>query len=200
MNDLDIGERKNRLRRQVLRQRDQLDPLDRIEMSIAAGEHAAEVLVFDPGAVVSGFWPIRSEIDPRPLMSALQQKGARLCLPVVMDKTTIIFRQLLPGAPLVETGFSTAGPGPGAEVLNPQIILVPLSAFDRHGGRLGYGAGFYDRAIEKICASGIQPLLAGFAFSCQEVKLVPMEAHDQRLNMIFTERGLSEIDKLKENK
>lgn len=195
-----IIEQKTRQRRQALASRDQLDPVERVEMSLAACEHGAQSLAVDPGCIVSGFWPIRSEIDPRPLMSALQEKGARLCLPVVMDSKTIIFRQLIRGAPLVQTGFGTAGPGPKAEILDPLIILVPLAAFDRHGGRLGYGAGFYDRAIEKLCLKGIQPLLAGFAFSTQEVDKVPMEPHDQRLDMIITDNGVVEIEILKENR
>ena len=72
-----------------------------------------------PGAIVSGFWPIRSEVDVRPLMFALREKGARLCLPAILDKTTIVFRELVRGAPMVDMGFGTAGPGEEAEVLDP---------------------------------------------------------------------------------
>ncbi len=183
------------MRKEALLKRDGLDPLERIELSLAARDYGAKALHFDPGTAVSGFWPIRSEIDPRPLMSVFGKKGARLCLPVVMDRATIIFRELTAESELVETGFGTVGPGIDAEVLEPEIILVPLSAFDRQGGRLGYGAGFYDRAIAKLHLKGIHPLLAGFAFACQEVEKVPMEDHDQRLAMIITDAGVVYVDK-----
>ncbi len=132
-------------------------------------------------------------------MFELQKRGTRICLPVVLDKTTIEFRRLTPDCQLIETGFGTKGPGPGAEILDPQIMLIPLAAFDCHGGRIGYGAGFYDRAIEKLQKKGPSPLLVGFAFSCQEVEKVPMEPHDQHLNMIITETGLIEVKQAKES-
>ncbi|MGI9400136.1 MAG: 5-formyltetrahydrofolate cyclo-ligase, partial [Rhizobiaceae bacterium] len=103
---------KQELREMALARRDGLDPLMRVEFSIAACEHAAGNLTLDPGAIVSGFFPIRSEIDPRPLMDALRTRGARLCVPAVVDRETIVFRELVRGAPLVETGFGTYGPGP----------------------------------------------------------------------------------------
>ncbi len=180
---------KEKLRQTVLARRDRLDPVDRIEKSLAACEFGSQSLPIKPGVIVSGFWPIRSEIDPRPFMSFLQQSGARLCLPVVLDSKTIEFRQLTPNSTLTDTGFGTRGPGPDAEILTPQIILVPLAAFDPEGGRLGYGAGFYDRAIDKLKNRGETPRLVGYAFSCQQTRKVPMEAHDQPLHMIITDAG-----------
>ena len=93
---------------------------------------------------------MRSEVDVRPLMFALRENGARLCLPAILDKTTIVFRELVRGAALVDMGFGTAGPGEEAETLDPDIMLVPLAAFDSRGHRIGYGAGYYDRAIERL--------------------------------------------------
>lgn len=186
---------KVQLRETALARRDALDPVKRVEFSIAACEHGAEALTFEPGTIISGFLPIRSEIDPRPLMDMLRIRGARLCLPVVVDKTTISFRELVRGAPLVDTGFGTSGPGPDAEVLDPQILLVPLSAFDRQGNRIGYGAGHYDRAITRLKAKGIDPVLLGVAFSVQEVDNVPAEAHDKKLGAIVTESGLVRFGK-----
>lgn len=147
---------------------------------------------FELGTIISGFFPIRSEIDPRPLMDMLRQRGARLCLPVVMDKTTIVFRELVRTAELVDTGFGTRGPGPDAEVLDPEILLMPLSVFDHYGGRIGYGAGHYDRAIAKIMEKGIRPRLMGMAFDCQHHDRVPVEAHDQSLGAMITESGFHE--------
>src|SRR5262249_57023713 len=118
-------EAKKALRKEALVRRDALEPHRRIEASLAIAERAAAI-AFEPGQVVSGFWPIRSEVDVRPLMFALREAGARLALPVVTDRTTIIFRELVRGAALVDTGFGTAGPGDDAEILDPEIMLCPL--------------------------------------------------------------------------
>jgi len=184
---------KDHMRRQVLSLRDGLDGEDRINMSILASENAAQTIDAQVDDIVSGFWPIRSEIDPRPLMANLQQRGVRLCLPVVLHKSTIIFRDLVRGAPLIKAGFGTVGPGVDAETLNPTIMLIPLAAFDKNGGRLGYGAGHYDRAIDKLISSGHRAKLIGVAFSIQMVDMVPTEPHDQQLDMIITETGTIHI-------
>ena len=181
---------KKDLRRETLARRDALDALWRIEASMEMAEAARDRIDFDPGSVVSGFWPMRSEVDVRPLMFALREKGARLCLPAILDKTTIIFRELVRGAALVDMGFGTAGPGEEAEILDPSIMLVPLAAFDSRGHRIGYGAGYYDRAIARLQAKGIEPRLIGIAFDCQEVGRVPDEPHDAILQEILTESGL----------
>ena len=181
-------QKKARLRDEVLGRRDALEAMQRIEFSLKAAEIGAAHLKIEPGMVVSGFFPIRSEIDARPLMEIVRQRGARLCLPVVLDKTTIVFRELVRGAELVPTGFGTSGPGEDAPVLDPQLLIMPLSVFDRTGGRIGYGAGHYDRAIARLLAKGMTPRLEGLALSCQEAATVPVEDHDQPLNAIITER------------
>lgn len=183
---------KAELRSQILSKRDRIDPIRRIDMSLDASEHGRKHISFDPGTIISGFFPIRSEIDPRPLMDAFRQKGARLCLPIVQDKTTIVFRELVRGAELIDTGFGTRGPGPEAAVLDPEILIMPLSVFDANGGRIGYGAGHYDRAIARLIEKGQQPKLFGFAFSSQQASEVPVEDHDQPLQAIITELGVIE--------
>lgn len=180
---------KKELRRQALARRDALDPVWRIEASLKIAE-ATDGLGVKPGTVVSGFWPMRSEVDVRPLMAALRERGARLCLPAILDGTTIVFRELVRGAPLVEMGFGTAGPGEEAAVLDPAVMLMPLAAFDDRGHRIGYGGGYYDRAIERLYAKGLRPRLVGIAFDCQHVPEVPDEDHDIRLHEILTESGL----------
>ena len=182
-------EQKAAIRNERLALRDAMAPEARIEGSLAMVEQAGDRIAFDPGAVISGFWPIRSEADIRPLLAHLRTRGARLCLPVVLDRETIVFRELVVGAPIVKTGFGTTGPGPEAAVLDPDILLVPLSAFDRSGHRIGYGAGHYDRAIDRLKAKGRTPKLIGIAFDCQEVASVPAEAHDVPLDAILTESG-----------
>lgn len=182
-------EQKAAIRNERLALRDAMTPEARIEGSLAMLDHAGDRLEFEPGTVISGFWPIRSEADIRPLMAHLRMRGARLCLPVVLDRETIVFRELVVGAPVEKTGFGTTGPGPAAAVLDPDILLVPLSAFDRSGHRIGYGAGHYDRAIDRLKEKGHAPKLIGIAFDCQEVASVPAEPHDVALDAILTESG-----------
>lgn len=180
---------KKHLRQEALGRRDALDPVWRIDASFGMAEHVPAIDL-GHGPVVSGFLPIRSEADLRPLMAALADRGAKLCLPVVLDRETIVFRELVRGAEMVSTGFGTSGPGPEAAMLDPDIMLVPLAAFDRRGHRLGYGAGHYDRAIARLHERGRKPHLIGVAFDCQEVERVPDEPHDVVLNEMLTESGL----------
>lgn len=186
---MSFREIKKQLRNEALARRDALDPLWRIEASLdMAG--VADDLVAAPGAVVSGFWPMRSEVDVRPLMAALHDRGARLSLPAILDRTTIVFRELARGAELVDMGYGTMGPGADAAKVDPDLMLVPLAAFDARGHRIGYGAGYYDRAIARLTALGRTPRLVGIAFDCQEVPQVPDEPHDMALPEILTESGL----------
>ena len=180
---------KKILRTDALARRDALDPLWRIEQSLKLAAEA-DAIGIEPGQVVSGFWPMRSEIDVRPLMFALRERGARLSLPAILDRTTIVFRELVRGVDMVEMGFGTVGPGEEAEVLDPAVMLVPLAAFDARGHRIGYGGGYYDRAIERLHGRGMRPRLIGVAFECQEVPEVPNEGHDVQLYQILTESSL----------
>ncbi|WP_214470807.1 5-formyltetrahydrofolate cyclo-ligase [Mesorhizobium sp. dw_380] len=184
---------KKQLRKDALGRRDALDEFWRVEAALEMAETARDHLAIEPGQIVSGFWPMRSEVDVRPLMFALREQGARLCLPAILDKTTIVFRELVHGAPMVEMGFGTVGPHPEAEVLDPSVMLVPLAAFDARGHRIGYGAGHYDRAIARLHAAGRRPRLIGIAFDCQEVGLVPNEDHDVIVPEILTESGLRQF-------
>lgn len=184
-----VTDDKKRLRDDALARRDGLDPQYRVEASLRIAEVGA-AMDCGPGDIVSGFWPMRSEVDARPLMYALRERGARLCLPAILDKETIVFRELVRGAEMVDMGFGTVGPGEEAAVLDPTIMLVPLAAFDGEGQRIGYGGGYYDRAIARLHARGLHPRLLGIAFDCQEVAHVPVEAHDIPLPGLLTETGL----------
>ena len=113
----------------------------------------------------------------------------------ILDKTTIEFRELVRGAPLIDMGFGTVGPGPEAAVLDPVLMLMPLAAFDSQGNRIGYGAGYYDRAIARLKAKGITPRLVAIAFNCQEVEAVPAEPHDVPLDALLTESGLRRFNR-----
>ena len=181
------------MRKERLGLRDAIPVESRIEKSLEICAHGA-ALAFTPGTIISGFLPIRSEADIRPLLDQLGKRGARLCLPIVQDRETILFRELKQGAELVDTGFGTRGPGPDAAILDPELLLMPLSVFDAQGNRIGYGAGHYDRAIDRLRKKGMNPRLIGIAFDCQEVASVPAEPHDVGLSGIITEGGYRQFD------
>ena len=190
----DANASKQRLRAGRLAARDAIPVAERIEKSLQLADHGLATIPVSPGDIVSGFLPIRSEMDLRPLMAGLRQHGARICVPVILDKEQIAFRELVPGAPLVDCGFGTSAPGPDAAELEPDIMLVPVAAFDATGQRIGYGGGYYDRAIARFREKGLQPRLIGIAFDCQEVASVPAEPHDVRLPAVLTESGLRHLD------
>lgn len=181
---------KARIRSERLALRDALSIDERGAKSLSIAAHGADAIRFDAGTIVSGFMPIRSEADLRPLMERLRTKGARICLPVLLDRETIAFRAFEAGSALVKTGFGTTGPDGHAAVLDPAILLVPLAAFDATGQRIGYGAGHYDRAIARLHAKGLETTLIGIAFDCQEVPSVPAQAHDVALDAVLTESGM----------
>ena len=137
---------------------------------------------------VAGYWPIRTEIDPRPVMEALSEQGVELCLPEVVARAAPLrFRRWRPGAALAPAGFGLSVPRDAPEV-TPRVLIVPLLAFDAERFRLGYGGGHYDRTLALLRAGG--PLRAvGFAYAAQQVAAVPREATDARLDVITTEAG-----------
>lgn len=190
----DANASKQRLRAGRLAARDAIPVAERIEKSLQLADHGLATIPVSPGDIVSGFLPIRSEVDLRPLMAGLRLRGARICVPVILDKERIVFRELVPGAPLLDCGFGTSAPGPDAAELEPDIMLVPVAAFDATGQRIGYGGGYYDRAIARFREKGLQPRLIGIAFDCQEVASVPAEPHDVRLPAVLTESGLRHLD------
>jgi 5-formyltetrahydrofolate cyclo-ligase len=130
---------KARLRGERLAARDALTPAERQQKSLSMTAHGASGIPFAPGTVISGFMPIRSEVDTRPLMETLRARGGRLVLPVVLDRETIVFRVFEADTPLVKTGFGTTGPGGDAEILDPDILLVPLSMGRASGSVMARG-------------------------------------------------------------
>lgn len=144
-----------------------------------------------PAEAVSGYWPMGGELDLRPALHGFAATGARVLLPVVVARDApLAFRRWLPGDALVPAGFGTSVPGPSLPEGTPDILLVPLLAFDARGFRLGHGGGYYDRTIAALRGSGRPVRAVGVAFACQEMERVPVEEFDQRLDAVATERGL----------
>jgi 5-formyltetrahydrofolate cyclo-ligase len=168
--------------------------LRRWEAKAAAGDAVAratarflEVVGPCEGRIVSGYLPIRTELDPRPVMAALYGAGARICVPVINGKgKPLKFREWTPKSPLVAGPFGARVPESG-DWLEPDILIAPLIAFTRAGFRLGYGGGFYDRTLAML--KGRRPTRAyGFAYAAQEVERLPLEPTDIRLDGVVTER------------
>jgi 5-formyltetrahydrofolate cyclo-ligase len=139
------------------------------------------------GIVVAGYSPIRSEIDPVPLMRELAARGARLALPVITARgKSLRFRAWFPDDKLLQGPLGILEPSPAAPEVIPDIVLVPLAAFDRSGHRIGYGAGHYDRTLVQLHKSkGFAAI--GLAFAAQEVETVPALQHDVALDYVLTE-------------
>jgi 5-formyltetrahydrofolate cyclo-ligase len=181
----DAATAKAALRVEVLARRDASDPVDRAAWSAAISAAAADQI--PAGATVSAFLPIRSEVDLAPLVHGLVAAGRVVGLPVIKGPR-LIFRALVPDAPLVPRGFGTVGPADDAPEVVPDVMLVPLTVFDRSLDRIGYGKAYYDNTIAALRAAGHRPVLVGVAFALQEVDRVPVEDHDVTLDRIVTER------------
>jgi 5-formyltetrahydrofolate cyclo-ligase len=183
--------RKRLLRAAMLARRDALLPDQRAAAAQTLARLADRVAV-RPGEVVAGFVPIRSEIDPRPLMLRLGAHGARLALPVIGARDApLTFRAWTMGAPLVAGPLAIQQPTEAAPELEPDIVLVPLAAFDRLGHRIGYGGGYYDRTVGALRMRRRLRAL-GVAFAMQQVETVPASHHDALLDAVLTEAGVIE--------
>ncbi len=138
------------------------------------------------GAIIAGYWPMGDEMDPRPLMLALASRGQAMALPVTPPRgQPLAFRAWVPGAALRPGPMGTSEPVAGEE-LRPDLVLVPLLAFDRAGRRLGYGGGYYDRTLAAL--PGAKAI--GIAYAGQEMPEVPAGPQDMRLPLIATEDGV----------
>jgi 5-formyltetrahydrofolate cyclo-ligase len=177
---------KSALRAAALAHRDALPAPVRAAAAEAIAGRPLPVAV-TPGAVVSGYSPLRSELNPVPLMRAFADAGAGLALPVVAGRgRPLIMRSWTFGARLVPGVWGIREPAADAPEVDPDILIVPLAAFDRAGHRIGYGAGYYDRTISRL--RGLKPVTAiGIAFAAQEIARVPASERDERLDLVLTE-------------
>ena len=169
------------MRQRMLAAREAWDP----SLGAAVGENVLRGKPPPAGSVVSGFWPIGQEIDIRPLLFALYQRGHRVVLPETPKRgNPLIFHLWCPDSVMIAERFGTSRPdGP---ILAPDFLLVPLLAFDRRGYRVGYGAGYYDRTLAGLPGR----FRLGVAYSAQELDEVPAGPYDERLDAVATELGV----------
>jgi len=179
---------KERLRREMLARRDALDGEFRDEAARRIVRSALGFPDLKDVTPVGAYWPIRSEVDPRPLMEALIERGQDVALSQILHPH-LSWRLWQLGDVLVKGGFGVREPGPDAPEVFPKALIVPLVAFDRRGGRIGYGKGHFDRAIAALETQ--HPVLTiGLAYAVQEIDEVPVESHDRLLDVIITEAEL----------
>jgi len=187
-----ISELKSVIRKDAILRRDALPAAERAK--------AAEIIATRPfpvamnaGMIVSGFMPLKTEINPLPLMRSLAAQGARLALPAIDGRgKPLIMRAFAFGDELASGQWGIREPKADAPEVAPDILLVPLLAFDRTGHRIGYGAGYYDMTIARLRA--MKPVVAvGIAFAAQEIGEVPVTPRDARLDLVLTEREIIDL-------
>jgi 5-formyltetrahydrofolate cyclo-ligase len=152
----------------------------------AIADHAAPILAVLQPKVIAGTMPFRGEVDPWPVLRLAAGYGAIVVLPITRPDG-LTFHRWTPETALSRSSFGMLEPPQETGALEPDVIIVPIAGFDRSGLRLGYGRGYYDRAIASLRARGSDPRLFGLAYSVQEVAAVPPEDHDIRLEWIVTE-------------
>jgi 5-formyltetrahydrofolate cyclo-ligase len=190
-----LNEEKSTMRTTALARRNALPADTRADAAEAIAARAFPVSL-KAGAIVSGYSPMRSEINPVPLMRKLADAGAQLALPVVQGHgKPLIMRAWSFGAPLVSGVWDIKEPCAEAPEVFPDIMIVPLAAFDRTGHRIGYGAGYYDMTIARIRA--MKPVIAiGLAFAAQHIERVPATQFDARLDLVLTEKETIDFRKV----
>ena len=179
-----LAERKAEARRLALAKRKGADPAG--VHGAALARHVLALCPPPPDAVVAGYWPMGDEMDVRPLLAALAQRGNALVLPVTPPRGhPLLFRRWRPGEALRPGPLGTSFPADGEEA-RPDWLLVPLLAFDRAGRRLGYGGGYYDRTLAALHGA----VAVGCAHAAQEVPEVPAGPGDIPLPWFATELGV----------
>jgi 5-formyltetrahydrofolate cyclo-ligase len=194
MTTLPIDDLKIELRKTALACRDALPAAERQAAAEAIASRPFPIPVA-PGFIVSGFSPLKTEINPLPLMRRLADAGTHLALPVVAGRDKpLIMRSYVFGQALNEGIWGIREPKDDAPEVDPDILIVPLAAFDRHGNRIGYGAGYYDMTINRLRSRKFIVAI-GIAYAAQEVPEVPVTPRDARLDLVLTERDVIDFRK-----
>jgi len=186
----DIVTDKNAIRIQLLAKRERLD--GKLAADAAQAVAAALLQVISGSAtIIAGYSPMRGELDISEAMSQLAARGHTLCLPgIEASDKPLHFRRWRIGEVLEKGRYGIEVPPPGAPVFRPNAVLVPMIAFDRTGHRLGYGAGYYDRTIQQLRSLEKNVQIIGVAYAMQEVAHLPVDAHDQKMDVIVTEKEI----------
>ncbi|WP_300296385.1 5-formyltetrahydrofolate cyclo-ligase [Ferrovibrio sp.] len=190
--DPDLDRRKAALRAKLRQRRRAANAANGLAIAALAAERFLAAIPVRAGQVVAGYWPMEDELDPRPLMLALQQRGTILLLPGVATQKAqpLVFRRWDDISTTPPAGrFGIPAPPADAPVLMPDILIVPLVGFDGAGHRLGLGGGFYDATLAALRAAGDPVLAVGYAFAVQQVAELPSGPLDERLDWAVTERG-----------
>ncbi len=183
----EVADAKRALRAAMRVRRDALPDGQSRAAGLALLEHAPSVPL--PDGPVAGFWPLGRELDVRPLLGHLKTSGRTVALPATGPKgQPLTFREWREADALALGRHGVAEPSPDRAEVVPAVVLVPLLAFDRRGGRLGFGGGYYDRTLAALRAAG--PVLAvGVGYAWQAVDAVPRDGHDQMMDWLLTDRG-----------
>jgi len=188
----DIQEEKANVRAAALAKRDAM-PADERAAAAEAIAACAFPVAIAPGVIVAGFMPLKSEINPLPLMKKLAEAGAQLGLPAIQGRGhPLIIRAYTFGDDLARGQWGIREPKPDAAEVAPDIVIVPLAAFDRAGNRIGYGAGYYDMTLRSLRAQK-KVIAIGVAFAVQEIDHVPVTPRDEHLDLVLTEHGVIEL-------
>ncbi|HET8543515.1 MAG TPA: 5-formyltetrahydrofolate cyclo-ligase [Pseudolabrys sp.] len=187
---------KAQLREQAFARRDALPADERAAAAEAIAARPFPVTI-TTGMIISGFSPMKTEINPLPLMRKAAQLGARLALPAIAGRgKPLIMRAYAFGDELARGQWGIREPKAEAPEVAPDILIVPLAAFDRAGHRIGYGAGYYDMTINALRAKK-KAVAMGIAFAAQEIASIPATDRDARLDFVLTEREVIDLRETK---
>ena len=188
----ELQDQKARIRAEALAKRDAMPADERAAAAEAIAAREFPVAI-TPGVLVSGFMPMKTEINPLPLLKKLAQAGAQLALPAIKGRGhPLIMRAYAFGDEVARGQWGIREPKPEAPEVAPDIVIVPLAAFDRTGNRIGYGAGYYDMTLAALRAKKNVTAI-GLAFAAQEMAQVPTGARDERLDLVLTEHDVIDL-------
>lgn len=191
-----VSENKELLRRSYLERRNDLLLSDRVKISSQISDNTFNFFTRHDRGVVAGYWPVKSEVDVLPLLEKWRETGKKVALPVVVERNApLSFYLWTPETPMRDSDWGIKEPYVGKDqAVLPDIVLVPLVAFDRQGRRLGYGGGYYDRTLREL--SRIKSFITiGMGYASQECEMIPAEDHDVTLDYIVTEKEVYRVKK-----
>lgn len=185
-----LDRQKQLLRTKMKARRDRVSPRDREQAAQLVAKHMEPVLKEKTPQNIGLYFPVQSEFDTLPLAQKLWEQGASLSLPVVMGKELpLVFRPWTSDDELEARAFNIKIPQDNGLSVFPDMLVIPLLAFDKNGARLGYGGGYYDRTLEILRAKKDLTVL-GLAYDFQEADVLPVASHDECLDFILTPSGL----------